>query len=380
MELRKGYKETSIGVMPFDWQERALESAVFMKSGEGITSSSINENAHYPCYGGNGLRGFTNRFTHEGDFALIGRQGALCGNVVGVSGKFFASEHAVVVTAKPGIDIKFLTYVLGSMHLNRLSEASAQPGLSVSKILQLVYASPPTWAEQNAIATALSDVDALIAGLEKLIAKKRDLKQAAMQQLLTGQTRLPGFSGEWELTKLGDVLHFQVGFPFGSAFFNEKEQGLRLIKNRDLKADDQVFFYSGNFEENYLVRNDDLLVGMDGDFLPCRWTKGKALLNQRVGRLLPTSKLNIRFAYYFMLEPLKEIEAVTASTTVKHLSHSDIESIVKPLPSLEEQIAIGAVLFDIDTELEILESRVKKTREIKQGMMQELLTGRTRLV
>ena len=199
--MRPGYKQTEVGVIPDEWNAVELDAVCSMKSGEGITAARINQFSQYPCYGGNGLRGYTSRFTHNGLFALIGRQGALCGNVVGAEGKFFASEHAVVVTARVGTDIRFLTYVLGEMRLNRFSESSAQPGLSVSKVLKLSLAMPPTDAEQRAIATALSDVDALLGGLDRLIEKKRDLKQAAMQQLLTGQARLPGFHSEWEVKR-----------------------------------------------------------------------------------------------------------------------------------------------------------------------------------
>ncbi len=219
----------------------------------------------------------------------------------------------------------------------------------------------------------------MIAGLEKLIAKKRDIKQAAMQQLLTGQTRLPGFSGKWEVKRLGEVLRFQVGFPFSSAYFNEKGQGIRLVKNRDLKSEDQVFHYTGRYDDAFVVRDGDILVGMDGDFLPCRWKKGPALLNQRVGRIVPSPGLDKDFSYYYLLGPLKEIESATAATTVKHLSHGDIEGIEKPLPSEAEQSAIAIALSDMDAELAQLEKRRDKARAIKQGMMQELLTGRTRL-
>jgi type I restriction enzyme S subunit len=380
MEIRPGYKQTEVGVIPEDWDASILDKICSMKSGEGITAEQIDSSSLYPCFGGNGIRGYTSRFNHDGEFALIGRQGALCGNVVGVSGKFFASEHAVVVTPRAGTNIQFLTYVLGELRLNRFSESSAQPGLSVSKILPLPVAAPKSEGEQRAIAEALRDVDALLSGLDRLIAKKRDLKQAAMQQLLTGQTRLLGFQGEWEVKTLGRVLRFQVGFPFSSAFFNEKQQGIRLVKNRDLKSDDQVFHYSGAYDSAFLVKNGDVLVGMDGDFLPCLWSKGTALLNQRVGRIIPLAGLNLQFAYYYLLEPLKEIEIATAGTTVKHLSHGDIEGIEKPLPSVPEQTAIANVLSDMDDELAALEARRDKTRLLKQGMMQELLTGRTRLV
>jgi type I restriction enzyme S subunit len=173
-----------------EWKMNSLAAACTMKSGEGITSTDIDQSLRYPCYGGNGLRGFTSRHTHEGSYALIGRQGALCGNVFGVEGRFFASEHAIVVTPSGTTDIRWLTYVLRRMNLNQYSESSAQPGLSVSKILDLRISRPPTKDEQTAIAAVLSDMDAEIIALEQRRDKTRLLKQGMMQELLTGRTRL----------------------------------------------------------------------------------------------------------------------------------------------------------------------------------------------
>lgn len=173
-----------------DWEVAPLSALCGMRSGEGITSATIDDFSAYPCYGGNGLRGYASRFTHEGGFALIGRQGALCGNVVGVEGKFFASEHAVVVTPNLQTDIRWLTYVLATMNLNQYSESSAQPGLSVSKILMLDLDVPPSKDEQTAIATILSDMDIELAALQARRSKTQALKQAMMQELLTGRIRL----------------------------------------------------------------------------------------------------------------------------------------------------------------------------------------------
>ncbi len=173
-----------------EWAVKALAAVCSMKSGEGITSASIDQQSQYPCYGGNGLRGFTSRFTHRGRYALIGRQGALCGNVFGVEGDFFASEHAVVVSSSANTDIWWLTYVLGRMNLNQYSESSAQPGLSISKILNLTFSAPPTENEQAAIAAVLSDMDAELSALEARRDKTHALKQGMMQELLTGRTRL----------------------------------------------------------------------------------------------------------------------------------------------------------------------------------------------
>lgn len=138
-----GYKQTEVGVIPEEWEVKRLGEICFMKSGEGITSASIDEYSIFPCYGGNGLRGCTATFTHDGSYALIGRQGALCGNVLLAEGKFYASEHAIVVTPAKETCIQWLAIVLESMNLNRLAESSAQPGLSVTKILPLSCMTPP---------------------------------------------------------------------------------------------------------------------------------------------------------------------------------------------------------------------------------------------
>lgn len=182
--------ETRLHGFNGEWGVKSLEEVCSMKSGESITSANIDQFSKYPCYGGNGIRGYTLRFTHNGVYTLIGRQGALCGNVFGVEGAFFASEHAIVVTASDNTNIKWLTYALERMNLNQYSESSAQPGLSVSKILKLEVAVPATKDEQAAISTVLMDMDAELAALEQRLAKTRDLKQGMMQELLTGKARL----------------------------------------------------------------------------------------------------------------------------------------------------------------------------------------------
>ena len=175
-----------------EWEVKRLSELCSLKSGEGITAERIDTHSEFPCYGGNGLRGYTKTFTHEGDYALIGRQGALCGNVVSASGKFFASEHALVVTPKSNADIYWLAFVLADANLNQYSESSAQPGLSAKKLLALEFNTPPTREEQIAIAKALSDMDAQLLALERQREKKALLKQGMMQELLTGKTRLVG--------------------------------------------------------------------------------------------------------------------------------------------------------------------------------------------
>lgn len=190
LEAKPDYEQTEVGLIPEDWEVKTLASVCSMKSGEGITSFSIDSFSKYPCFGGNGLRGFTERFTHDGRYILIGRVGALCGNVLATQGKFFASEHAIVVAASADTDISWLTFILEEMQLNQYSESSAQPVLTVSKLLKLKIARPPTKAEQAAIARILADMDAEIEALAAKLGKAHQIKQGMMQELLTGKIRL----------------------------------------------------------------------------------------------------------------------------------------------------------------------------------------------
>ena len=370
MELKPGYKQTEIGVIPEDWDAVDLYNVCTMKSGEGITSKRVDNCSPYPCYGGNGLRGFTTRYTHDGSFALIGRQGALCGNVVPAEGQFFASEHAVVVSARQGVDIRWLTYVLGRMHLNRYSESSAQPGLSVSKVLKLPLAFPPIESEQCAIATALSDADALLDGLDRLIAKKRDLKQAAIQQLLTGKTKLPGFEGEWEVKLLGDLLTYERPDRYIVTSTSYSSQG-----------DIPVLTANKAFILGYTTETSGICTDLPAIVFDDFTTDNKfatipfKVKSSAIKILRPRNdRTNLRFLF----EQMQMIRFPVG----EHKRHyiSDYQNIKLPIPEYDEQFAVISILSDMDAEISALEQRRNKAKDIKQAMMQDLLTGKTRLV
>ena len=269
-------------------------------------------------------------------------------------------------------------------HYYKVIKWASSEGSTISRLYNGIICDTeillPPLEEQAAIAEALSDVDSLISSLQKLIEKKKAIKQGTMQELLTGKKRLPGFSGKKKRKKLGNYIKFEVGFPFKSQYFNSQHIGLRLIKNRDLKSDDQVYYTTEDVSSEYIVNNGDVLVGMDGDFTPCIWRKGVALLNQRVGRI-GAFGMDLLFSYYLLQQPLQELQIGTGATTVKHLSHFDVEELELTFPEeIKEQQAIAQVLSDMDNDIEQLEKKLSKYQQIKQGMMQELLTGRIRLV
>ena len=179
-----------IGKIPEDWSTVRVKYTGSYKSGNTITAADVKESGTFPVYGGNGLRGYTDEITHDGDHLLIGRQGALCGNVHMVSGKFWASEHAVVGTINANYAIRFLFYVLDVFDLNRLSTSAAQPGISVEQITDVVIPCP-TLVEQQEIANVLdakcAEVDELISANEATIQKLKEYRQSIIYEAVTGK-------------------------------------------------------------------------------------------------------------------------------------------------------------------------------------------------
>ena len=180
-----------IGEIPGTWSTRKTKYIGTFKSGDGITSESISDDDKYPVYGGNGIRGYTDRFTHEGSYILIGRQGALCGNVHLVRGSFWASEHAVVGDIVPDFEIRLAFYILTAFNLNRLSVTAAQPGLSVDQIINVIVPMPGSAEEQKEICDYLdincTEADSVIELNERTIRQLKEYRQSLIYEAVTGK-------------------------------------------------------------------------------------------------------------------------------------------------------------------------------------------------
>ena len=406
-----GYRATEIGRFPFDWQVMQLGQIATIERGK-FSARPRNDPKYYGgefpfiqtgdvTRSGGLITTFTQTLNTEGlQVSRLFPKGTLfftiAANIgdVGIASFESACPDSLVAIVPTGaIEKEWLLYELARR--KRDFESLASPGAQLNINLEKLrpYLVPvPTAREQRAIATALADVDALITGLNRLIAKKRDLKQAAMQQLLTGQTRLPGFQGEWEVKRFGDLGVFLKGSG---------------VKKDESQSGDLACVRYGEIytRHNDLVRTFNSWISSDvariatrlklGDLLFAGSGETKAEIGKCVAFLddceayaggdivilRPTGVNSLFMGYYCNTVAINAQKAGKGQGySVVHISAAALASLWVTLPGLAEQTAIATILSDMDAELTALEARRDKTRALKLGMMQELLTGRTRLV
>lgn len=268
---------------------------------------------------------------------------------------------------------------------------SALQEIPIATLRTFKIALPPTKAEQEAIAEALSDADALIESLEQLLAKKRQLKQGVMQELLTGKRRLPGFTGEWEVANLDGVVDRITGVWGANDSSPDHPRCTDIIRAGDISQDGfltgsaQRFLSDPEFSKVH-CRLDDIVITTSGNGLgKVWWCDGRPNVAAsnfvRILRPLRGKSQGRYLSYVLRSEAgLKQLQEHTATSAYPNLRPSFFAATWFSLPPISEQVAIAAILSDMDAEISALEEKLAKARSIKQGMMQELLTGRIRLV
>ena len=281
--------------------------------------------------------------------------------------------------------------IVGSQ-IERLSFGSAQPQLTVKGIETLKIPLPRTKAEQEAIAKALSDADAHIESLEQLLHKKRQIKKGVMQVLLTGKTRLPGFSGEWRTVRSGDLGRFQGGNGFPTKFQGATTGDYPFFKVSDMNnKGNETFMARGNNYISEKVRKqlgtrafpaNSIVFAKVGAavFLERKriLAERSCLDNNMAAFVLNDDAADYRFLHYVLVNT--NLGDLVSTTALPSLSGSVLAAIVFRVPPIAEQTAIATIFSDMDAEITALETKLSKAHLIKQGMMQELLTGRIRLL
>jgi type I restriction enzyme, S subunit len=395
MAVRPGYRQTEVGAIPKDWAVDSLRNLAVITTGARNTQDKV-EDGQYPFFVRSPEVERINTYSFDGQAVLTAGDGVGTGKVFHyIKGKFdFHQRVYRISNFRVDLDGYFFYLYFSTHFYARIMAMTAKS--SVDSVRMEVIAGMriplPPLPEQRAIAAAVRDVDALARALDCLIAKKRDLKQAAMQQLLTGRTRLPGFSGKWEVRKLGDVGPLRKGRSIPrSQLSPEGERCVlygEIYTTYDCVARQLVSFIPKDIAQRSTpVRHGDILFAGSGETADeigkCFAYVGadQAYAGGDLIILSPANADSIFLGYLLNSRTITRQKAsLGQGSSVFHIYVSGLVSVEVPVPALAEQRAIAAVLSDMDAEIAALERRRDKTRALKQGMMHELLTGRIRLI
>ena len=413
MVIKEGYKQTEIGVIPKDWEVKKLGSVsditklagfeyslhfnsyndggdIIVVRGTNITHNKmdLSDVKNIPTSTSNKLQR-SKLFKNDLVFAYVGTIGPVY--LIEEDNKYHLGPNTSKITVKKELFSKFVYHYFTSGLLKKEivehTSIGAQPSLSMSKIRSFRIIAPPTIAEQTAIATALSDIDGLITSLEKLIAKKRNIKQGVMQQLLQPKDG-------WEVKKLGEVSDLITKGTTPTSVGREfQNKGINFIKIESLQKNgeivkDKVAFideFTHNLLKRSQLKSKDILFSIAGalgrvaivkdEILPANTNQALAIIRLKDGYL-------VDYIYFYLNNEKiqKYILTISVQGAQANLSLLNISELDIPFPALEEQTRIASVLTDMDAELSAIEQKLEKYKKVKLGMMQELLTGKTRLI
>lgn len=406
------YKQTELGLIPSDWEVVELGNLFEINAGGDLNKnifSLIKTHEHiYPVYSNaitnNGLYGFLKSYDYDGEYLTVTARGYI-GYSVARNGKF--STIGRLLTLKPKNNIScYLASEYINEFVNFAIESTGVPQLTAPQIAKYSIIIPKSITEQTAIATALSDTDALITELEKLLAKKQAIKTATMQQLLTGKTRLPEFAHradgipkgslktewgdipeDWEVVALGDLAEIQRGAsprPIDNPIWFNQNSNIGWLRISDVtKSGKYLYETVQNLSEEGIknsryVEENNLIMSI------CA-TVGRPIINKKKICIhdgfvvFNNPNFDIEFMFY-ILQNYENTWAKHGQTGSQMNLNTDLIKGTKIFrPQCHEQTAIAQILGDMDSEITALQARIEKLREIKQGMMQNLLTGKIRL-
>ncbi|HRP70442.1 MAG TPA: restriction endonuclease subunit S, partial [Turneriella sp.] len=402
--LPNGMKDSGVewlGMVPAHWEVKRLKYIARFRSGESITSENIEPEGQFPVYGGNGQRGFASNYTHDGEFILIGRQGALCGNINFANGKFWASEHAVVVRSTAKIVVRWLGELLYAMNLNQYNISAAQPGLAVERIQELAIPLPPL-SEQRAIAAYLdretARIDTLIAKQEQLIALIDEKRQALISHAVTkgvshsirqgfkslpngmkdsGVEWLGAIPEHWEVKRLKYVLNLvtrkvPVGSSKAIALENIQSWTGNIVESETEYESEGIEFHAG-----------DILFGKLRPYLAKVYRAESNGISVGDIFVLRAGNQNSTHFYSLILRTRDYISAIDSSTygaKMPRVSWEYFSNLPIPLPPLDEQRAIAAYLDRETAKLDTLkakaQSAIELLREKRSALISAAVTGK----
>ncbi len=414
MEVKPGYKRTEVGIIPEEWDAVRVGDLFTFKNG-------LNKEKRFFGHG-TPIVNYTDVFNNRAlRVELIGGRVDVSSNELNayevLKGDVFFTRTSetveeigiaavmlddtektvysgFVLRARPineSLDDMFKTYCFSPRYFREQVTARASyttRALTNGRLLSESFLIRPPLPEQRSIALALSDMDGLLSSLDQLIAKKHNLKKATMQQLLTGKTRLSGFSGEWKAKRLGELaemysggtpttsVHSYYGGDIPWVSISDMTKGGKFITMTDRNLT-QTGFASCAAQ---LFPAGTVLYAMYASLGECSIASVPLCSSQAILGISTRSTLNNEFLYYYLTSSKSIVKSLGQHGTQANLNKGMVEDFWLRLPSIPEQTAIAKVLSDMDVELTALKARRDKTHNLKQAMMNELLTGKTRLV
>lgn len=400
-------KQTEIGLIPDDWEVKEIKDFADVTTGDKNTQDA-EENGKYPFYVRSPIVERINKFSYDTEGVLTAGDGVGTGKVFHYAkGKFGLHQRAYLIYNFKNTDPKYFYYNFSKNFYERVHSMTAKSSVdSVRRemITKMQIPIPPTLAEQQRIAKALSDVDALISTTEKLIQKKKNIKQGAMQNLLTGKKRLPGFGNkqtdlfvpngthtkevkdvspeqirlsakmkqtelgdipeDWEVKSLGEMLKIGYGKDY-----------------KNLKSGNVPVYGTGGYMtsvNDFLYEGETVCIGRKGTIDKPQYHSGKIWTVDTLFYTYDFKSLNPKYLFYKFC--LIDWLSMNEASGVPSLTAKNIEDIQITIPTEEEQTAIANVLSSMDKEIETLNTKLEKYRNLKTAMMQQLLTGKIRLV
>ena len=347
------------------WEQRKLgELSSEFQSGDFISAEEILGSGPYPVYGGNGLRGYAKQYNHDGFYALIGRQGALCGNVNTAVGKAYFTEHAVAVKANFLHDTRFLAHLLGCMDLGRYSGQSAQPGLAVG-VLKEVETTVPSKAEQQAIGSFFSRLDSLITLHQRKYDKLVIFKKSMLEKMFpkdgesVPEIRFAGFTDPWEQRKLENLASFGGGHTPSMADASNYVDGKILwVTSQDVKQhyiENTTTMISEKGAATLTLYPSDSIVivarsGILRHTIPVAKLRKPATVNQDIKVIQTVDSCDSSWLLQYFIASNKTLlrEYGKTGTTVESIDFAKMKSTALMVPYIEEQQAIGSFFSRLD--------------------------------
>lgn len=368
------------------WPHTRLAEVASLQRGHDLTWRE-RKPGKVPVMGSAGRNGVHERAIADGPGVVLGRSGASFGQAHYSVEPFWPHNTALYVTNFHGNNPRFIYYLLDYIDFQRYNSGGAQQSLNRNFIANIAVSIPPA-DEQIRIARALDDAGDAIAALERIIAKKKAIKQGLMQQLLTCRARLPDFADDWTESTIGSLARVVGGGTPStrvSAYWNGDipwftpaeiaAEGSGLVSSSERRITPEGLASSAAT----LLPAGSVLVTSRASIGNCAVAAVQVTTNQGFASMVPADRRSTWFLYYWVQQNRSRLESRSAGSTFLEISASKVALIPLASPSLPEQEAIGGVLSDADAELDALKRRLVKANDIKAGMMQELLSGRTRL-